>query len=225
MLAEPQNVPGSQALSDQGMLAEILAGRFLLIHHNTILFPGWFAHYDWISRHGSALMRMLGIKKKSDMDGAVEPFINTFGAAHFSNLFRATKQVKTEQEQVACFGDAVRERQGPIEIWTPSHEQINKHEYINGVLMPIWKTLRSRFQEQVRLTKQSIITAVGHCNVPPGLGKALQVLTELECTTRQETDSAETTRNSWPAQSSWKGHTKPEPWVRAARTSNQWGGW
>ena len=75
-------------LSDQDLLGEVLASRYLELNHDVIMFPSWFCHSNINHRRAVEILTTMEWESFNELQSRdIDDFIDRFGAVHFSASF------------------------------------------------------------------------------------------------------------------------------------------
>ena len=162
--------PGrSGVLSDQDLLAEVLADTYLEVNHNMIMFPSWFNHSNINHIRGREILEAMGWRSFAEVptDG-VTKFIDYFGAVHFSKNFSPCwdKGLDAKLEQMRGAGGRKQD------FGYFRGRKLDYESYVQNFLMPLWIELRGRYARKKKELQNEITNNVGSTNPTPGLARA-----------------------------------------------------
>ena len=160
-------------LSDQDLLGEVLASRYLEMNHDVIMFPSWFNHANINHLRANEILQAMQWDSFDQLQARdVEDFIDRFGTVHFSASF-APNYTKTEDEKKEDFFHmgGKKKHLGEYQGVTVSNKS-----YIDKFLLPLWLKLRVRYETSRGQLQDSIAKAVGPTPPTPGLARAVMTL-------------------------------------------------
>ena len=161
-------------LSDQDLLSEVVANRYMELPHTTVMFPSWYNHRDINGIRAKEILRAMCWENfESIGTDDVEHFIQQFGAVHFSNVFNpyTTESVQMKREKMYAAGG------GHTVIGHGPQGPIKNDVYTEKFLLPLWIQLRERMTKLQDEMIGEVTIATGARNPTPGLAKALVCLT------------------------------------------------
>ena len=187
--------PKQGLLSDQDLLAEVIAIDWHKANHDFIAFPSWWVHWDICSRRAQEVMEhnMEFNKKKKDWRVYGADLANDIGAFHLSKSFDFETNAQDIKTKVAGWISSMkmsahwgtRDRY----VWPESRTRRETyHDYIL-VLTGLWEALQQEQQNQVNALTAIIVDSVQE--LQPGLGMMKSLVTLLnpgkKTTTRRRT--------------------------------------
>ena len=160
-------------LSDQDLLGEVLASRYLELNHDVVMFPSWFNHANINHRRAGEILRSMAWESFDQLQPHdIDDFIHRFGAVHFSASF-APSYDKSEDDKK---NDLYHMGGQKSNLGKYGGATISNEAYIDKFLMPLWQKLRLYYENRRSELQHSIAQSVGATNPTPGLSRAMITL-------------------------------------------------
>ena len=160
-------------LSDQDLLGEVLASRYLELNHDVIMFPSWFNHSNINRRRAVEILTAMEWDSFDQLQPhQIDAFLERFGAVHFSSSFAPSYDKTEENKRNELFNMGGRK----TTLGNHRGAPISNKAYIDSFLMPLWQKLRWCYETRRSELHTSIAKAVGSTDPTPGLSRAVMTL-------------------------------------------------
>ena len=183
-MASESQVASRGVLSDQDLLAEVLANDFLLLNHDLISFPSWWVHADLWKKRSTELKSL--INKKIDPQGRFSLEENgkrltfDFGCVHLSRGFDFVSEAVTVGTKTHFWEKQMNKPNVPGSSVGNCNQPFFEKEDYTRVLAGFWEELRHIHMTQITRLLEDLQNAGGHCTPTMGMSKcSMAMLREL----------------------------------------------
>ena len=160
-------------LSDQDLLGEVLASRYLELNHDVIMFPSWFNHANINHRRAVEILKTMEWESFDELQSEeIDHFIDRFGAVHFSASFSPIYDKSEDDKKRDLYNMGGQKSH----LGKHNGATISNDAYIDNFLMPLWYKLRKLYESRRSELSTSIAQTVGSTNPTPGLSRAMVTL-------------------------------------------------